>query len=180
MPNLLVDERDQKFVLYEQLRVDELCEEPKFAEFSREMFDMVLEAAQKLAEKELAPTNSDGDAKGLILENGQVRVPDSFHEAYRHYSEGGWAALPIDQEMGGQGFPSSLYCSTMELFVAANMAFMMYPGSPSARLGSSSFTARKNSSAPTWTRCTRWSGAEPCALPSPKPAATWAPCEPRP
>ncbi len=128
MPNLLVDERDQKFVLYEQLRVDELCEEPKFAEFSREMFDMVLEAAQKLAEKELAPTNSDGDAKGLILENGQVKVPDSFHEAYRHYCEGGWAALPVDQEMGGQGFPSALYCSTMELFVAANMAFMMYPG----------------------------------------------------
>lgn len=128
MPNLLVDERDQKFVLYEQLRVDELCEEPKFAEFSREMFDMVLEAAQKLAEKELAPTNSDGDVKGLILENGQVKVPDSFHEAYRHYCEGGWAALPVEQDMGGQGFPSSLYCATMELFVSANMAFMMYPG----------------------------------------------------
>jgi alkylation response protein AidB-like acyl-CoA dehydrogenase len=128
MPNLLADERDQKFVLYEQLKIDELCQYAKFGEFSREMFDMVLEAAQKLAEKELAPTNQDGDVKGVVLEAGQVRVPESFHQAYRYYCEGGWASLPIDQDMGGQGFPSALYCATMELFAAANQAFSMYPG----------------------------------------------------
>jgi alkylation response protein AidB-like acyl-CoA dehydrogenase len=74
------------------------------------------------------PTNRDGDAKGVVLENGQVRVPESFHTAYRYYCEGGWAALPINQEKGGQGFPSVVYCATMELFVAANQALMMYPG----------------------------------------------------
>ena len=58
MANLLVDERDAKFVLYEQLNIEELCESDAYSEFSREMFDMVLEAAQKLAEKELAPTNA--------------------------------------------------------------------------------------------------------------------------
>ena len=128
MANLLVDERDVKFVLYEQLNIEELCQSEKYAEFSREMFDMVLDAAQKLAEKELFPTNRDGDAKGVVLENGQVKVPESFHAAYRYYCEGGWAALPIDQEKGGQGFPSVVYCATMELFVAANQALMMYPG----------------------------------------------------
>ena len=53
MANLLVDERDVKFVLYEQLNIEELCQSEKYGEFSREMFDMVLDAAQKLAEKEL-------------------------------------------------------------------------------------------------------------------------------
>ena len=109
MANLLVDERDVKFVLYEQLKIDELCQSERYAEFSREMFDMVLDAAQKLAEKELAPTNADGDAKGVVLEKGQVRVPESFHNAYRLYCEGGWAALPIAQDKGGQGFPSVVY-----------------------------------------------------------------------
>ena len=75
MANLLVDERDVKFVLYEQLNIEELCQSEKYAEFSREMFDMVLDAAQKLAEKELFPTNHDGDAKGVVFENGQVSVP---------------------------------------------------------------------------------------------------------
>lgn len=128
MANLLVDERDLKFVLYEQLNIEELCQAEQYSEFSREMFDMVLEAATKLAEKELAPTNADGDSKGVVLESGQVTVPESFHSAYGHYCEGGWASLPIDPDHGGQGFPNVIYCSSMELFVAANQALMMYPG----------------------------------------------------
>ena len=66
MPNLLVDERDVRFVLYEQLKIEELCEAEKYSEFSREMFDMVLDAAQKLAEKELAPVNQEGDKIGVV------------------------------------------------------------------------------------------------------------------
>lgn len=128
MPNLLVDERDVKFVLYEQLNIEELCQSEKFSEFSREMFDMVLEASQKLAEKELAPTNAKGDDEGVKLQNGAVTVPESFHDAYKHYCEGGWAALALNPDMGGQGFPSIIYCATMEQFVSANQALMMYPG----------------------------------------------------
>ena len=128
MANLLVDERDAKFVLYEQLNMEELCDSDAFSEFSREMFDMVMEAAQKLAEKEISPTNVEGDAVGVKLENGKVTVPQSFHSAYQRYCEGGWASLPISQEHGGQGFPSCLYLAAMELFVSANQALMMYPG----------------------------------------------------
>ncbi|MCX5861273.1 MAG: acyl-CoA dehydrogenase [Desulfomonile sp.] len=128
MANLLVDERDVRFVLFEQLNIEELCLSTKYSEFSREMFDMVLDAAQKLAEKELAPTNAKGDAEGVTLENGQVKVPESFHNAYRHYCEGGWASLSVDTEHGGQGFPNVMYCASMEMFVAANQALMMYPG----------------------------------------------------
>ncbi|MBI5568834.1 MAG: acyl-CoA dehydrogenase [Desulfomonile tiedjei] len=128
MANLLVDERDVKFVLYEQLNIEELCQAEKYTEFSREMFDMVLDAAQKLAEKELAPTNVPGDVEGVVLDKGQVKVPACFHDAWRHVCEGGWNLLPISQEMGGQGFPSSLNCAAMELFIAANQALAMYSG----------------------------------------------------
>jgi alkylation response protein AidB-like acyl-CoA dehydrogenase len=128
MANLLVDERDVKFVLYEQLNIEELCESERYAEFSRDMFDMVLDAAQKLAEKELAPTNRDGDNQGVVYNNGEVKVPESFHSAYQLFCEGGWAALPIDQESGGQGFPKTMYAASTEQFIAANQAFMMYPG----------------------------------------------------
>jgi len=128
MANLLVDERDVKFILYEQLNVEELCQAERYAEFSREMFDMVLDAANKLAEKELAPTNQDGDHKGVTLQDGQVKVPESFHRAYGLYCEGGWSALPIEQDMGGQGFPNVIYVATSEQFVSANQALMMYPG----------------------------------------------------
>jgi hypothetical protein len=83
MANLLVDEPDVAFVLYEQLNIEKLCETPKYSEFSREIFDMVLDAAQKFAENELWPINSDGDKKGGRLESGQTRVPESFQKAYQ-------------------------------------------------------------------------------------------------
>jgi alkylation response protein AidB-like acyl-CoA dehydrogenase len=128
MANLLVDERDVKFVMYEQLNIEELCEREKFSEMSREVYDMVVEAAIKLAEQDLWPTNADGDRSGVKLVEGQVQVPESFHKAYQHYCEGGWASLSIDPESGGQGFPAVMYGVVSELFVAGNQALMMYPG----------------------------------------------------
>ncbi len=128
MANLLVDERDMKFVLYEQLNIEELCETERYGEYSREMFDMVLDMATKLGEKELWPANAEGDAIGVQLEDGRVTVPPSFHAAYAKYCEGAWLSLSVEQEAGGQGFPSVLNCATMELHIAANQALLMYPG----------------------------------------------------
>ena len=126
MANLLVDERDVKFVLYEQLRVEQLTERDMFSECSRDMFDMVLDTAQKLAENELWPANAQGDTQGVTLVEGRVKVPESFHRLYRLYCEGGWALLAVDPRYGGQGFPVVLHCAATEQFVAANIAFMTY------------------------------------------------------
>ncbi|MEJ2717915.1 MAG: acyl-CoA dehydrogenase [Deltaproteobacteria bacterium] len=128
MANVLVDERDVKFVLYEQLHIEDLCQAERYSEFSRELFDMVLDAAQKLAENELWPINADGDRIGVQLENGQARAPESFHKAYQLFCEGAWNSLSVRADLGGQGFPIAVYCAVTEVFVAANLAFMAYPG----------------------------------------------------
>lgn len=136
MSGLLVDGRDVRFVLYEHLNVESLCEAEQYTDFSREMFDMALDAAEKLAENELWPANADGDLHGVKLEDGSVTVPESYHAAYRHFCEGGWPSLTIDQDGGGQGFPSSVSVAIIEYFVAANLGLMSYPGltSGAARL----------------------------------------------
>ncbi len=124
----LVDERDLKFVLYEQLRVEELCKHPQFSDFSQEMFDMALEQAEKLAEKEFYPTNKKGDQEGCRFENGQVKAPESYHQPYRLYCEGGWLAMSDPPEVGGQGFPFTIANACTEFFAAANWSLLMYPG----------------------------------------------------
>ncbi len=127
--SLLVDEKDAKFVLYEQLGIDEkLCKQPMYSEFSRETFDMVYSEAAKLAEKAFYPTNKVGDEKGCRFENGQVKVPEEFHEPYRLYREGGWLAMSDSPEVGGQGLPVSLTNACIEMIGAANWALLMYPG----------------------------------------------------
>ncbi|MDY0040548.1 MAG: acyl-CoA dehydrogenase [Desulforhabdus sp.] len=125
---LLADERDLKFVLYEQLRVQELCKHPKYSEFSEELFDMVIEQAEKLAEKELYPINKIGDREGCRFDNGIVNVPEAFHKAYKLYCEGGWIAISDPPEVGGQGLPFVVANAALEFFSAANWALIMYPG----------------------------------------------------
>ncbi|RPI91786.1 MAG: acyl-CoA dehydrogenase, partial [Spirochaetales bacterium] len=98
MANLILDERDQQFVLNEMLNVGTLCESPQFADFSSETFDMILTEAQKLAVKEIFPTLKESDEQGCRLENGQVHVPECFHRPYKLYVEGGWNAMCFPQE----------------------------------------------------------------------------------
>ncbi|MCK8602786.1 acyl-CoA dehydrogenase [Desulfoferrobacter suflitae] len=125
---LLADERDIKFVLYEQLHVEELCKYPAYSDFSQELFDMVIDQAEKLAEKELYPANKLGDQQGCRFEDGVVRAPEAFHKAYRHYCEGGWLAIADPPEVGGQGLPFVVANAALEFFSAANWALIMYPG----------------------------------------------------
>ncbi len=125
---LLVDERDVKFVLYEQLRIEELCKAPLYEEFSRETFDMVFDQAEKLAEKEFYPANAPGDREGCRFDGGRVRVPAAFQQAYQRYCEGEWLAMGDPPEVGGQGLPVVLTNACIELFGAANWSLLMYPG----------------------------------------------------
>lgn len=124
----LVDERDVKFVLYEQLRIEELCKFSRYGSFSQDLFDMALQEAAKLAQKEFYPSNRDGDRQGCRYENGFVRVPDSFHRPYQLYCEGGWLAISDPPEVGGQGFPLVVGNACVEFFGAGNWALLMYAG----------------------------------------------------
>lgn len=128
MGNLLVDEQDAAFVLFEQLRVEDLCSHPLYAEFSRDIFEMTLREAQKLAVNDIMPTNVVGDREGAKRNGDLVTVPEPFHKAWRLYTEGGWISMAESLDVGGQGTPSVLGIACNEYFVAANPAFSTFPG----------------------------------------------------
>ncbi|MDY7031780.1 MAG: acyl-CoA dehydrogenase [Thermodesulfobacteriota bacterium] len=126
MGNTLVDERDVHFVLYEQLDVEKLCKTQKYKDFTKQDFDMVIEEARKLAVNVLLPTNGPGDKEGCKYENGKVKVPECFHEAFRLYIEGGWLTPTEDPEIGGQGLPFTVFAPLEEYFAGANGALGGY------------------------------------------------------
>ncbi len=127
MAEYLDDLRDVQFVLYEHLGVEKLCEFEKYAEFSKEVFDMVLEQGLKLAKEEIAPLNEVADRVGAKFENGAVTLPKEFHGPYKTYCEGGWIGVSSDPEWGGQGLPRVVGMATGEFFTGACLAFMMTP-----------------------------------------------------
>ena len=120
--------RDMRFVLHELHDFEGLCALPAFRELDAATVDSVLEEAGKLATEVLLPLNASGDAEGCRLENGVVRTPAGFPEAYAQFRENGWTALAEDPEYGGQGLPESVSKLVEEIICAANLSFSLYPG----------------------------------------------------
>ena len=118
---------DMRFALEEIAGIGEIARLPHCEQASPDLVDAVLEEAAKLAAGVLAPLNHIGDQQGSRLENGVVRTPEGFKEAYRQYVEGGWNALPFDPEHGGQGLPMVLATAVLEMWNAANMGFALCP-----------------------------------------------------
>ena len=120
--------RDMKFVLHE-LHTDEgFGNLEALAEFTPDLVDAVLEEAARVAREVLLPLNRSGDIEGCTLENGVVRTPKGFKEAYDLFRDGGWCALAAPPEWGGQGLPESVNKMTEEMICSANLAFSLYPG----------------------------------------------------
>ena len=92
-----------------------------------EIADAVLSEAAKFAENELAPLNQTGDRIGSVLENGIVRTPPGFREAYRQYVDAGWNAVTCAPEIGGQGLPLALAVPLTEMWNSACMGWALCP-----------------------------------------------------
>ena len=127
MPSYTPPTRDLQFILHDVLRLSQ-SGLPGHEDLDRDFTEAVFDAAGKLSSDVLAPLNAVGDRQGCRLENGVVRTPDGFAEAFEAVKEGGWTAMDCDPEYGGQGMPHVLHAATGEMFVAANMAFNMYQG----------------------------------------------------
>jgi alkylation response protein AidB-like acyl-CoA dehydrogenase len=87
----------------------------------------VLSEAAKLAEGVIAPLNQPADRVGSVLENGVVRTPAGFREAYARYVDGSWNGLSADPEYGGQGLPLLLAAPVTEMWNSACMSFALCP-----------------------------------------------------
>jgi alkylation response protein AidB-like acyl-CoA dehydrogenase len=126
MSNLLVNTRDQKFLLYEQIGIDRLFGFEKYADYSREVVDMVLSEAEKMAVEVIAPTLEEGDREGAQFRDGKAYAPRCFHGPFKTFAEAGWICATKDPAVGGQNLPISVHTACGELFAAAHMAFSMY------------------------------------------------------
>ena len=128
MGNQLTDLRDTRFVLYEQLNADELCQAERFLNHSKETFEMIIAAAEKLAVNEFAPVNSAGDKIGCHWQDGKVTVPEPFQAPFKKFCEGGWMNMQEDESVGGQNVPFCLHYACNAMFFAANHSLAGYMG----------------------------------------------------
>jgi alkylation response protein AidB-like acyl-CoA dehydrogenase len=119
---------DMRFLLNDFLEIGKYQNLPGFEEISPDLTDAILSEGAKIAEEVLFPLNQSGDEEGCHFEDGAVTTPKGFKEAYKTYTEGGWAGLTADPKYGGQGLPRVMGVAFAEMTTAANLSFGTYPG----------------------------------------------------
>ena len=122
------DDRDARFVLFEHIGVEKLLEYEAYKDFDRDDLSMILDEGLKFAREVMGPTMQDGDQEGCVYDNGEVRVAESFHQAWKLMAENGWLSLPNNPEFGGQGLPLTMAGQIMEYFAGANISLLLYAG----------------------------------------------------
>ncbi len=121
------DLRDMRFVLYEQFKLGEILGQGPFKDWGIDEVNAVLKETYRLATEVLGPLNTPADREGCRVENGQVRVPAGFKEAWKKVYESGLKSVSVDPEHGGQSAPESVHAMVEEILSGANTAFNMYP-----------------------------------------------------
>ncbi len=122
------DLRDMRFLLFEQFGLDALLGKPPHDDWSRDDVTAVLDEVYRWACEVLGPINAVGDRVGCVLENGRVRTPPGFREAWKSMYQHGWRGLGVNPEHGGQGGPLTVSLLAGEMMSGANTAFNMYGG----------------------------------------------------
>lgn len=117
-----------RFVLNDVLDAGQVAKLPGYQDATSDLIDSILEEGAKICEEVLFPLNQSGDKEGCVYENGVVRTPKGFKEAYKTFAEGGWCGLSSDPDFGGMGMPMVINTVMQEMICSANMSLGMYPG----------------------------------------------------
>ncbi len=120
--------RDMRFVMHELFDSTRLAKLPGLEEMNTELLDTILEEAAKFQTAVLLPLNVSGDAEGCHFENGVVRTPKGFKEAYKAFVAAGWGSLNSDPTYGGQGMAMCISKLIEEIVCSCNLSFGLYTG----------------------------------------------------
>jgi len=126
MPNYTAPLEDMMF-LFDKLRNNKHYNEiEKYKEVNSELVKNILEEAAKINQNLILPLAKAGDENPTVLENGIVRTPPGYKEAYKKFIEDGWTSLSCDPKYGGQGMPRTVSAFFDEMMSSSSLAFKLY------------------------------------------------------
>ncbi len=113
--------------LFDKLRNNKNYNEiKKYREVNSELARGILEEAAKITQNIILPLAKSGDENPTVLENGIVRTPPGYKEAYKKFIQDGWTSLSCDPKHGGQGMPKTVSAFFDEMLSSASLSFKLY------------------------------------------------------
>lgn len=118
---------DMAFALFDVFGADaEWAGMRAFGNVDKSLALAVLGEGGKLAAEVMAPLSQSADAEGAHWQDGAVRAPSGFKDAFAAIAEGGWFGTAGNPAYGGQGLPEALATLVEEMFWSANSNLYLY------------------------------------------------------
>ncbi len=120
--------RNLRFLLHEVLNVEQLTKYEKYAEHTKDGFDMMLDSAKQISDNLLFPIYTEMDEKKPEMVDGEVHVHPDMKRIMKEVGESGWIVAQEDFEHGGQQMPATVYNAANFIFHSANTSAASYFG----------------------------------------------------
>ena len=118
---------EEMMFLFNNLRDNKNYNEiEKFKEINSDLVKDILEQAAKINQEIVHPLAKIGDENPCIYENGIVRSPPGYKEAYKKFINDGWTSLSCDPKYGGQGMPKTVSTFFEEMLSSSCLSFKLY------------------------------------------------------
>ncbi|MEH6493675.1 acyl-CoA dehydrogenase [Halopseudomonas sp.] len=126
MTEILLDQRNLAFELYEVLDAEGLTQRERFADHNRETFDAAIGTARTIAEKLFAPHNRKSDENEPQYVDGAAELIPEVKPAVDAFLEAGFLNATRTFEQGGMQMPNLLSQACFAHFQSANAATSSY------------------------------------------------------
>ncbi len=128
--------RNLDFLLYEVHHIEKLSKLDLYKKHNKGVYDMILDAATQLADKELLPYLEEMDRNEPQLVDGYVKVNPQIRKLMSEFGNGGWISADAPAKFGGQELPLMITSCASFIFGAANYSASVFPflSSGAARL----------------------------------------------
>ncbi len=118
---------EEMMFLFDHLKDNKNYKEiDKYKEINSDLVKDVLQQAAKINQELILPLAKVGDEKPCVYENGIVRSPPGYKEAYKKFIEDGWTSLSCDPKYGGQGMPKTVSTFFEEMLSSSSLSFKLY------------------------------------------------------
>ena len=120
--------RNLRFQLHEVLNVEQLTKYERYAEHTKDGFDMMLDSAKQISDNLLFPIYTEMDEKKPEMVDGEVHVHPDMEKIMKEVGESGWIVAQEDFHHGGQQMPATVYNAANFIFHSANTSAASYFG----------------------------------------------------
>ena len=114
---------EEMMFLFDHLKDNKNYKEiDKYKEINSDLVKDILQQAAKINQELILPLAKIGDEKPCVYENGIVRSPPGYKEAYKKFIEDGWTSLSCDPKYGGQGMPKTVSTFFEEMLSSSSLS----------------------------------------------------------